>query len=93
MFTFIFFSETAKETEEYIADKPSGSIYIMKHYPPQPFNLLQCINMHQEAAQPEMTNTLHTQIYADIKLSFTTKKKVGYFISYMKSNAKVYLKK
>lgn len=49
----------------------------MKHYPPQPFTLPQCIGMHQEAAQPAMTNTLHMQIYADCTLDFSTKKKVS----------------
>jgi len=74
---YVYFrSVAAVDQMTYIADKPSTSIYNMRDYPPQPFTLPECINMHQEAAQPEMTNILHAQIYADCILNFSTRKKV-----------------
>ena len=58
-------------------DRPLHSVYLMDDYPPQPFTLAECFTMHQEAAQPAMSNTPEAQIYADITLDLTTKKKVA----------------
>jgi hypothetical protein len=60
---------------------PKYSIYITDEYPPQKFSFEKCIEMHKEAAAPEMTNTLHAQVYADIELDCTTNKKVTFMIS------------
>lgn len=57
---------------------PKYSIYITDEYPPQKFSFEKCIEMHKEAAAPEMTNTLHAQVYADIELDCTTNKKTKF---------------
>lgn len=62
--------------KKYLQEKPEYDIYVMEDYPPQKYTFEQCVEMHKEAAQPAMANTLHVQVYADIELNFNTTKKV-----------------
>lgn len=50
----------------------------MEDYPPQKHIFQECVEMHKEAAQPAMTNTLHSQIYADMRLNMSTTKKTKF---------------
>lgn len=68
------FRESKKK--KYLNEKPEYDIYVMEDYPPQKYTFEQCVEMHKEAAQPAMANTLHMQVYADIELNFNTTKKV-----------------
>ena len=68
--------EREEYSEKFLQKKPELSIYVASEYPPQRHSLTQCVNMHQEAAQPAMYNRLHALVYADMDLSLTTKKRV-----------------
>ncbi|XP_052786883.1 39S ribosomal protein L1, mitochondrial-like isoform X2 [Mya arenaria] len=70
--------EKIEEKKIYKGERPLHTVYLAEDYPPQAFSLAECFNMHQEAAQPTMANTPDTQIYADVTLDLTTKKKTKF---------------
>ncbi|XP_045212084.2 50S ribosomal protein L1-like [Mercenaria mercenaria] len=70
--------EPVVPVKKFLRQTPIHSIYIMEDYPVQKFGFEECVEMHKEAAQPKMTNTLHAQIYADIQLNMNTNKKTKF---------------
>ena len=67
---------TAVEKSTILADKPVDDVWIRKFYPPPRFSIEEALQRHQAFAQPAMLNNLKGLIYLDMRLDFTTKKKV-----------------
>lgn len=80
-FAFCRAEPAFKPKKHYAKQEPEHSIYIIEDYPPRKFSFKECVEMHKEAAMPEMANMMHTQIYADIELDCTTNKKVNFIFT------------